>query len=165
MDSTLQVCSLAQIILDPDCRTITGFEALIEREWLEAGHPFAVRCRHSAYTTPTARTREQSPIFLVFLDCVYQIMNQFPCCFQFNEKFLTLLFDHAYASQFGTFLGNCTKERKELGFAKKTYSLWSYIHTPDVLDQYINPLYEPNNKVIWPSVAPQSLVSNSDLYI
>lgn len=34
-DSTLQVTSLAQIILDPACRTIRGFEALIEREWLQ----------------------------------------------------------------------------------------------------------------------------------
>lgn len=35
MDSTLQVTSLAQIILDPKCRTIRGFEALIEKEWLQ----------------------------------------------------------------------------------------------------------------------------------
>lgn len=34
-DSTLQVTSLAQIILDPECRTIRGFETLIEREWLQ----------------------------------------------------------------------------------------------------------------------------------
>ncbi|XP_068089329.1 myotubularin-related protein 9 [Hyperolius riggenbachi] len=35
MDSTLQVTSLAQIILDPKCRTIRGFEALVEKEWLQ----------------------------------------------------------------------------------------------------------------------------------
>lgn len=34
-DSTLQITSLAQIILDPDCRTIRGFESLIVREWLQ----------------------------------------------------------------------------------------------------------------------------------
>lgn len=34
-DSTLQVTSIAQIILDPRCRTIRGFEALVEREWLQ----------------------------------------------------------------------------------------------------------------------------------
>jgi hypothetical protein len=39
-DITLCVTSLAQIILNPDCRTVRGFEALIEREWLQAGHPF-----------------------------------------------------------------------------------------------------------------------------
>lgn len=159
MDSTLQVCSLTQVILNPDCRTVHGFEALIEREWLQAGHPFATRCKHSAYTTPSARTREQSPIFLVFLDCVFQIYNQFPCSFEFNEKFLIMLFEHAYASQYGTFLANCIKERKEMNFMKKTVSLWSYINRPEVIQQYLNPSYEPNPNVIWPSVAPQSLVS------
>lgn len=34
-DSTLQVTSLAQIILDPTCRTIRGFQGLVEREWLQ----------------------------------------------------------------------------------------------------------------------------------
>ncbi|KAJ6222771.1 hypothetical protein RDWZM_001316 [Blomia tropicalis] len=157
MDSTLQVCSLTQVILNPDCRTVHGFEALIEREWLQAGHPFAIRCKHSAYTTASVRTREQSPIFLVFLDCVYQIYNQFQCSFEFNEHFLISLFDNAYSSQFGTFLGNCVKERKEMNFSKKTVSLWSYMNRPEVLKDYLNPLYEPNNSVLWPSVAPQSL--------
>lgn len=34
-DLTLCVTSLAQVILNPDCRTVRGFEALIEREWLQ----------------------------------------------------------------------------------------------------------------------------------
>ena len=34
-DITLCVTSLAQVILNPDCRTVRGFEALIEREWLQ----------------------------------------------------------------------------------------------------------------------------------
>lgn len=159
MDSTLQVCSLAQVILDPDCRTVHGFEALIEREWIQSGHPFATRCKHGAYTIPSSRTREQSPIFLVFLDCVYQIYHQFPCSFEFNEKFLIMLFEHAYASPFGTFLENCLKQRKALEISKKTVSLWSYINRPDKICDYLNPAYEPNNSVIWPSVAPQSIVS------
>ena len=36
-DNTLIVTSLAQIILNPDCRTLIGFQALIEREWIQAG--------------------------------------------------------------------------------------------------------------------------------
>ena len=165
MDSTLQVCSLTQVILNPDCRTVHGFEALIEREWLQSGHPFATRNKHSAYTTPSARTREQSPIFLVFLDCVYQIFNQFKCSFEFNEQFLIFLLEQSYASQFGTFLGNCVKERKELAFAKKTVSLWSYVNRPEVLQNFLNPAYEPSSKVIWPSVAPQSLELWTGLYL
>ena len=33
-DRTAQLVSLAQIILDPYFRTITGFEVLIEKDWL-----------------------------------------------------------------------------------------------------------------------------------
>lgn len=29
---------------------------------------------------------------------------------------------------------------------------------PEILEQFLNPMYDPNPLVIWPSVAPQSLV-------
>lgn len=162
LDSTLQVTSLAQIILDPDCRTILGFEALIEREWLKAGHPFATRCRnvHAGLNNNGMSTYdkgEQSPVFLLFLDCVYQIYQQFPCSFEFNDEFLVMLIEHAYGSQFGTFLANNPKESYEMRVPFKTTSLWSYINRPQELNKYINPVYDPNNQAIWPSVAPQSL--------
>ncbi|NXQ41214.1 MTMR9 protein, partial [Catharus fuscescens] len=108
-DSTLQVTSLAQIILDPRCRTIHGFQALIVREWLQAGHPFQQRCAQSAYSN--SKQKWEAPVFLLFLECVWQIHRQFPCSFEFNEQFLITLFEHAYASQFGTFLGNNENER------------------------------------------------------
>lgn len=161
MDSTLQVSSLAQIILDPDCRTVQGFEALIEREWLQGGHPFGTRCKHSAFAPSTVGNpdkRGYSPVFLLFLDCVWQLMEQYACSFEFNEEFLILLIDHSYASEFGTFLGNCTKERSEHAFAARTTSLWSYVNKPDILQKYLNPFYRPNDESIWPSVAPQSIV-------
>lgn len=75
----------------------------------QAGHPFQQRCAQSAYSN--SKPRQEAPVFLVFLDCVWQILRQFPCSFEFNESFLLLLFEHAYASQFGTFLGNYTAER------------------------------------------------------
>ena len=39
----LLITSLALIILDPDARTLHGFEALVEREWIQTGHPFWTR--------------------------------------------------------------------------------------------------------------------------
>uniref|UniRef100_A0A8C9VL95 Myotubularin-related protein 9 n=1 Tax=Scleropages formosus TaxID=113540 RepID=A0A8C9VL95_SCLFO len=155
-DSTLQVTSLAQIILDPCCRTMRGFQSLVEREWLQAGHPFQQRCAQSAYSNSKARL--EAPVFLLFLDCVWQVLRQFPCSFQFNEHFLVLLFEHAYASQFGTFLGNNAAERLKLKLPQKTVSLWSWVNRPQEMERFLNPLYEPNNLVIWPSVAPQSLL-------
>ena len=42
-DMALLITSLALIILDPDARTLHGFEALVEREWIQTGHPFWTR--------------------------------------------------------------------------------------------------------------------------
>ncbi|CAJ0926976.1 unnamed protein product [Ranitomeya imitator] len=38
-NNTLLVTSLAQLILSPDCRTMVGFQDLIEREWLQIFSP------------------------------------------------------------------------------------------------------------------------------
>ncbi|XP_045471939.1 myotubularin-related protein 9 [Harmonia axyridis] len=163
LDSTLLLTSIAQIILNPDCRTVRGLQALIEREWLQGGHPFQLR--NSKFCFSNSRSKYQQPTFLLFLDCVQQLHYQFPCSFEFNTDMLILLFEHSYFSQFGTFLGNCEQDRVNLKLAKQTTSLWSYLNRPDVLTSVLNPLYEPNKGPIWPSVAPVSLVLWRDLYL
>jgi len=42
-DRTSQLCSLAEILLDPYYRTINGFQVLIEKDWMRFGHQFALR--------------------------------------------------------------------------------------------------------------------------
>ncbi|KAI4465865.1 myotubularin-related [Holotrichia oblita] len=163
LDSTLLVTSVAQVILNPDCRTVRGLQALIEREWLQAGHPF--QTRHAKFCYSTARNKNQQPTFLLFLDCMYQLHYQFPCSFEFTTQMLILLFEHSYFSQFGTFLGNCEADREKLEVPKKTTSLWSHLNRPDVLTSLLNPLYEPNKTAIWPSVAPVSLMLWNELYL
>lgn len=66
-------------------------------------------------------------MFLLFLDCVWQILRQFPCSFEFNEQFLIMLFEHAYASQFGTFLGNNENERLVRMFALNPLNIGLYL--------------------------------------
>ncbi|KAF6204479.1 hypothetical protein GE061_002820 [Apolygus lucorum] len=164
-DSTLLVTSLTQVILNPDCRTVRGFQAVIEREWLQGGYPFAQRHARSCYSPSSSRKKVEAPSFLMFLDCVHQIHYQFPSSFEFSTQFLIWLFEHSYASEFGTFMGNNAKEREELKLSSTTTSLWSYFNQPDVLEKILNPLYEPNKSVIWPSVAPVSLNLWSELYL
>ncbi|NXI55828.1 MTMR9 protein, partial [Chloroceryle aenea] len=122
---------------------------------LQAGHPFQQRCAQSAYSN--SKQKWEAPVFLLFLDCVWQILRQFPCSFEFNEQFLIMLFEHSYASQFGTFLGNNENERSKLKLPQKTMSLWSWVNRSEELSKFQNPLFEANSLVIWPSVAPQSL--------
>ncbi|XP_036112121.1 myotubularin-related protein 9-like isoform X1 [Molossus molossus] len=154
-DSTLLVTSLAQLILDPLSRTMAGFQELVEREWIQAGHPFQLRCAHSAFSH--ARPKHEAPTFLLFLDCVWQLGRQFPLSLEFGEGLLLALFEHAYASPFGTFLCNSEKERCLCEVRTRTHSLWSGLNQPKEQRKLRNPLYVLNPLAIWPSVEPQSL--------
>ena len=111
-DRTAQTCALASLLLDPYYRTIHGFQILIEKEWLMFGHKFTDRCGH-LYENENS-SKEVSPIFSQFLECIWQLTQQFPCAFEFNEIFLIKLHEHVYSCQFGTFIGNCQKDRIEL---------------------------------------------------
>lgn len=39
-DMCCVISSLTQILLDPFFRTISGFESLIQKDWVALGHPF-----------------------------------------------------------------------------------------------------------------------------
>ncbi|KAF3701419.1 Myotubularin-related protein 9 [Channa argus] len=154
-DSSLLISTLAQIIMDPCCRTLEGFLALLEREWVQAGHPFQQRCAHSAYSH--ARLQQESPFFLLLLDCVWQVWRQFPLAMGFSEALLVRLANEAYASNYGTFLCNNDQERCANGVKEKTHCLFQALLRPRKRAYYSNPLYECNELAIWPSVHPQSL--------
>ena len=108
-DRTAQVCSLAQVLVDPYYRTLQGFQALVEKDWLSFGHKFTDRC---GYLQSDAK--ETSPVFTQLVDPVWQLQRSNPAAFQFNERFLLHLHDHVYSSQYGTFVGNCEKDRLDL---------------------------------------------------
>ncbi|XP_029349714.1 myotubularin-related protein 9 isoform X2 [Echeneis naucrates] len=154
-DSTLLISTVAQLIMDPCCRTLEGFLALLEREWVQAGHPFQKRCAHSAYSH--ARLQQESPVFLLLLDCVWQLLHQFPLALGFSEALLLRLATEAYASSYGTFLCNSDKERCVSRVKEKTLCLFQALLRPKERRCYANPLYERTELAIWPSVHPQSL--------
>jgi hypothetical protein len=91
--------------------------------------------------------------------------EQFCLSFEFNEDLLILIFDNIYASEYGTFLGNCHREREELFLSTRTVSLWTHVNAPDNLKNYLNPLYETNNAVIWPTTYAHCITLWSSLYL
>eukprot|EP00850_Spirogloea_muscicola_P000602 SM000002S05682 [mRNA] locus=s2:1511167:1515854:- [translate_table: standard] len=52
-DRTAQLVSLSNLLLDPYYRTFRGFQALVEKDWLAFGHPFAERMGMS-YCQPSS---------------------------------------------------------------------------------------------------------------
>lgn len=132
-DRTAQLCSLAQLCLDPAFRTMKGFGVLVEKEWMRMGHKFQDR------TNPDSENKESSPVFLQFLDCVYQLMMQYPSKFEFTEDFLIDLYDESLYGRYGNFLCNCDKDRNEKMLSKKTHSVWQKLLRDR--KKYINPLY------------------------
>eukprot|EP00854_Cymbomonas_tetramitiformis_P006071 gene6071-7293_t len=120
-DRTAQVASLIQVMRDPYFRTVRGFLALIVKDWCAFGHKFAHRCGGPV-------EEERAPIFVQFLDCVYQVQN--PAAFEFDERLLLFLARHAYSQLFPDFWCNSEAERVEYlaeGFKTISESLWSVV--------------------------------------
>lgn len=135
-DRTTQLSSLSMLLLDSYYRTLEGFEVLVEKEWLSFGHKFNDRIGHGDDKHNDA---DRSPVFLQFIDCVWQVTQQFPNAFEFNEYFLTSILDHLYSCLYGTFLYNSDKERRENKVHGRTQSVWSLINSRRSL--FLNPMY------------------------
>lgn len=120
-DRTAQLCGLAQIMIDPFARTVKGFKMVIEKDWLAFGHKFHDRLGHML------RPDERSPVFLQFIDCVFQMIHQFPTAFEFNEFYLRCLVDYMHSGWFGTFYFNCERERIENRLKESSVSIWAFL--------------------------------------
>uniref|UniRef100_A0A5F8G7P3 Phosphatidylinositol-3,5-bisphosphate 3-phosphatase MTMR2 n=1 Tax=Monodelphis domestica TaxID=13616 RepID=A0A5F8G7P3_MONDO len=152
-DRTAQLTSLAMLMLDGYYRTIRGFEILVEKEWLSFGHRFQLRIGHGDKNHADA---DRSPVFLQFIDCVWQMTRQFPTAFEFNEYFLITILDHLYSCLFGTFLCSSEQQRGKENLLKRTVSLWSYINSQ--LEDFTNPLYVSySNHVLYPVASMRHL--------
>jgi hypothetical protein len=138
-DRTSQLSSLAQLMLDPHYRTLQGFQTLLCKEWLSFGHQFAVRAGHNYGGKEDPE--QEAPIFVQFLDCVHQLIVQFPTSFQFTEDLLLCCHDEMLHCRFGTFLMNCEREREEERLAHRTRSFWEYLETNEA--SFMNPFYHP----------------------
>ncbi|KAJ3434319.1 myotubularin-related [Anaeramoeba flamelloides] len=159
-DRTAQICSLVQLFLDSYFRTIEGFEVLIEKDWLSFGHKFHQRIgqANSDYTNS-----QRSPVFLQWIDCVFQCVNQFPTAFEFNEDFLIFILENLFSLRFGTFLFNNDQERKIKKLSTNTYSLWTYVNQNR--KQFMNPYYQKKIIPIYPEYKIRNLIFWDNYYM
>ncbi|KAJ8964200.1 hypothetical protein NQ314_005069 [Rhamnusium bicolor] len=161
-DRTPQIVALAELLLDPYYRTLEGFRILIEREWLAFGHKFADRC---GLASGSDDQNERCPVFLQWLDCVHQVVTQFPCAFEFSQTYLVKLAQHTYSNLFGTFLCNTQQERLK-SVNDNTFSVWDFLDLPC----FRNYLYTPVSNatavdVLWPQCDIRDLKLWKEVYI
>eukprot|EP00003_Mantamonas_plastica_P005132 TRINITY_DN14102_c0_g1_i1.p1 TRINITY_DN14102_c0_g1~~TRINITY_DN14102_c0_g1_i1.p1 ORF type:complete len:216 (+),score=50.44 TRINITY_DN14102_c0_g1_i1:254-901(+) len=151
------------MLLDPYYRTLRGFQVIIEKEWLSFGHKFNVRCGQGERNY---WDDQRSPVFIQFLDCVHQILVQFPCAFEFNEHYVVTIMEHVFSCRFGTFLTNNEKERSDI--RSSTPSLWTYlegiIQSSDY-HEFLNPHYTYSSTPIFPDCSATRLLLWQNLFL
>ena len=103
-DRTPQVISLSMLLIDPFYRSLRGFLFLIESQWCSFGHMFKKR---------TNLGGDYSPVFLQFMDCIYQLVHQCPNDFEFTSDLLLFMVEHTYSNYFRTFAANSARERED----------------------------------------------------
>uniref|UniRef100_A0A669QIA4 Myotubularin related protein 12 n=1 Tax=Phasianus colchicus TaxID=9054 RepID=A0A669QIA4_PHACC len=146
------ISSLVQVMMDSYSRTKLGFQSLIQKEWVIGGHGFLDRCNHLHKSD-----KEEAPVFLLLLNCVWQLVQQYPSAFEFTETYLTVLSDSLYVPIFSTFFFNSQhqKDTTTTGEILKTQSspfrfltVWDWSVQFDLKAQAFlnNPLYAEKPK-------------------
>ncbi|XP_036160160.1 myotubularin-related protein 1 isoform X6 [Myotis myotis] len=128
-----------------------AYPSIDETRWLSNvdGTHWLEYIRRVGHGNDNHADADRSPIFLQFIDCVWQMTRQFPSAFEFNELFLITILDHLYSCLFGTFLCNCEQQRFKEDIYTKTISLWSYINSQ--IDEFSNPFFvNYENHVLYP---------------
>jgi len=162
-DRTSGLAAFAQLLVDPYFRTLHGMCVLLEKEWCSFGHKFARRCGTggSDHDRQDASDGQRAPIFIQFLDCLWQLLRQQQRgSLEWNEAFLVSIAEHTYSACFGTLLMDCERERTIAGLSLKTQSLWSYILHPMMRPRFVDPEFNVSNNPY--STAPLMLKTGVD---
>ena len=164
-DRTPQLVSISQILLDPYFRTFEGFAILFEKDFVSFGHKFAIR----SGITENKFKKKTNQVILQYLDCVYQLLMQFPSEFEFTSEFLLFIAKYYDTNLFGTFLFDNEKEREEKHAKTETASIWTYLlgeHFENK-EKYLNRLYDKEKvtKILTPHYAYYDYVLWTDYFL
>lgn len=141
-DRTAQICGLVQVLLDPYYRTLRGLCSLIAKEWASFGFKYHERQGHANRKNDT--DGDCSPIFVQWLDALYQLVRLFPGAFEYNARALLLIAHHSYSCRFGTFLFDCERQRTEARLQHRCHSLWGYMLHPSRVGALVNGAFDPS---------------------
>ncbi|KAL4093734.1 hypothetical protein PRIC1_011166 [Phytophthora ramorum] len=140
-DRTAQITALVKLCADPFYRTVKGFQVLIEQEWCAFGHQFRARSGHADTQAAYWEDDSTSPVFMQFVDAVWQLMRQFPCSFEFSERYLIALLDEVYNKRSGTFLHDCEEARMASKTVTRCTSAWTLLESHPHAADFRNPFY------------------------
>ncbi|KAF0732183.1 hypothetical protein Ae201684P_020897 [Aphanomyces euteiches] len=137
-DRTSQLAGLIEVMLDPYYRTFRGFLELVDKEWCSFGHMF--RSRGAVGDPPNGQeVEDQSPVFVQWLDTMWQVWRQVPWAFEFSDELLATLYTNVYSGLFGTFQYNSEQEKLAKEAKAPTRSLWRYLLSQQ--HEYMNVQY------------------------
>ncbi|PAA93680.1 hypothetical protein BOX15_Mlig027816g1 [Macrostomum lignano] len=174
------LASLIRLMLCPESRSLAGFQQLVQLEWVSR-HPFRTRLLNlgqmdevddsataidqgsvasgsasgpvpSPGGVSTGSGSGGGPLFLLFLDCVWQLTKRYPAAFEMSSVYLTLLHD---TIQWPVFQENATASIDDILFGggcggsgdsavpAQLGSLfdWQAYVNPGVRELFINILY------------------------
>ncbi|KAJ1451703.1 protein-tyrosine phosphatase-like protein [Pelagophyceae sp. CCMP2097] len=160
-DRTPQVTVLALLMLEPRFRTIDGFLALVQREWVDFGHKFDERCGHC----DDSPAEQRAPVFLLFVDTVFQLLRQFPRHFEFDARLLLAMQDAVHSCRYGTFLEDSFAARAAKRLPESTAPFWWYV--ADHAEAFRNPAYAPAehyDSPLVPSLSPRNVCFFEDYF-
>jgi len=179
-DRTAQMCALAQVLMEPEYRTRVGLAVVVEKNFAYFGFKFRDRSRtRPRYTnsppglqsfpfdplkpilTVDNEGSETAPVFLLFIECMFQLLKQFPDRFDYNTHFLLAVIDAYYSGRFGTFLCNSDRERTERRVQLETRAVWDSV----CLDErFSNPRYNNYLGTLYPDCSDAAMELFSDYW-
>merc|ERR1712151_168015 len=105
------------------------------------GHKFKDRNGLGSKQEQSKLPEEYSPIFLQFLDCISQVFYMYPDFFEYTPRLLSFILYHSLSGKFCNFLGNCEKDREDLGLQTCKACLWAEVNRNS--RRWLNPRYKP----------------------
>jgi Myotubularin-like phosphatase domain len=73
--------------------------SLIHKDWVYYGHNFMKSCNLNN-DVPSLAEQNYAPLFVLFLDCVFQLVRQNELSFEFTEGYLVYLAYHCFTSKY-----------------------------------------------------------------